>query len=159
MSQTLTPEDHESSTMVIIKAMEAREKYKAAETATFDAAANRAKQIKTIAGAVIFFASLIGGAAVTFKELQDKPTDAEVQEAIETTVAPVRVQAAKADENAAVMEEIRGDVERVKSVQDYQIEQSSWQGDVLQHVAEKKRSKPPPKPESLKKKERELLRK
>jgi hypothetical protein len=159
MPGTLTPEDHDGLTAALLAAIEAKDAQRAADSAILEAAASRAKNLKAIASAVLFFGTLIGGGAITFKELQDKPTKKEVHTIAEEHVEPVRAEALKVEDVAGDVEEIREDVETVKSVQDYQIEQSAWQGDVLQHVAEKKRTKPPPKPESLKKKERELLRK
>jgi hypothetical protein len=140
-------------------AMEALLNRRAADSMSLEKAAKRWDAAKVAVGAVLFFASLIGGAAVTFKELQDKPTKKEVHSIAEEHVEPVREEAHKVEAVAHDVEEIQEDVDSVKRVQDYQIEQAAWQGDVLQHVAEKKRTKPPPKPDSLKRKERELLRK
>ena len=51
----------------------------------------------------------------------------------------------------------REDVEDVRKVQRYTVEQGLWQADVLSHVAERKPGKPPPKPASLRELEREMV--
>ncbi len=146
----------------IVTYLDARENAKAADSATLAKAADRAKNLKAIAGAILFFGSIFAGAVLTFQELQDKPTLEDVLKVTETKVAPVREKATEVEavvsDVAGDVDEIKEDLDRVEQVQEYSLEQSAWQGDVLLHVAERKRTKPPAKPESLKKKERELLR-
>lgn len=145
----------------LLAALEWRDAQKAADSVSMDKVATRAKSLREIAVAAFFFASLVAGAVLTFKELQDKPTKVEVESAIEshktTEAHPVTQEATK--KLTTDVESIKEDVETVKEVQDYQIEQAAWQGDVLEHVAAKKRGPAPQKPESLKVKERKLLSK
>ena len=153
----LAPEMEDTVTALLM-AMEHRERQRAADSAVLESAAKKANSLKAIAAAVLFFGSLFAGAVVTFKELQDKPTTKEVHSIAETHVEPVRKEAHKVEDVAEDVDEIKEDLDRVEKVQDYSLEQSAWQGDVLIHVAERKRTKPPAKPESLKRKERELMK-
>lgn len=141
--------------------LEQRDRQKAADSVSLERTATRAKNLKEIAVAAFFFASLIAGGALTFKELQDKPTKHEVEQAVEHHATEEMHPATKevTQEISTDVESIKKDVETITKVQDYQIEHAAWQGDVLEHVAAKKRGKAPKKPESLKSKERELLRK
>jgi hypothetical protein len=155
MPGTLTPEDHEE----LIASVDALLRQRAADSVSLEVAAKRADSVKTIVGVVLFFGSMFAGAVLTFQELKAKPTVEEVDHAIDEKIEPVQKKANHVEDIEEDVDEIRKDLDRVEEVQDYSIEQSAWQGDVLQHVAERKRTKPPPKPESLKAKERKLLRK
>ena len=158
MPATLTPEDHEALTPAMVQAIAVNKKTESEDSAILAAVAARAKNIRTIVGAALAVIGFIVTGTLAVHELQAKPTTEQVNTAIEAKVAPVRAEAAKVNAVATDVENIREDVETIERVQDYQIEQSAWQADVLQHVAERKRTAPPPKPPSLKKKERELLR-
>jgi hypothetical protein len=158
MPATLTPEDHKALTTAMINAIGAQKKSEAEDSAILAAVAARAKNIRTIVGAALAVIGFIVTGTLAIHELQAKPTTEQVDTAIEVKIAPVRAEAARVNAVATDVENIREDVETIERVQDYQIEQSAWQGDVLQHVAERKRTAPPPKPASLKEKERELLR-
>ena len=161
MAATLTPEDREGLTADIVKALDAKKVTDAADSAVLAATAAKAKNIRTIVGAVVALVGLIAAGTLAVHELQEKPTTEQVDEAIEVRVSPLEgAYAVNAEADKAAKDDLRtlqADVDRVQSVQDYQIQNSAWQGDVLQHIAAKKRTKPPPKPESLKAKERELL--
>ncbi len=117
--------------------------------------AGRWESLKTIGSAGVFFVALIGGGAVTFQELQDKPTTEQVEHRIEESVAPVRALAVGVAEDLG---EVKTDLERVKDVQDYSLQNAAWQGEVLDHIAQRKKGKPTAKPETLKDTERDLLR-
>lgn len=110
----------------------------------------KADTIKQAAGALALFASVVAGGAVTLSKLEEKPTSDEVEDAIENKVAPVR-------EQAELVSELREEIEKIQKVQAYQIEKSAWQGDVLDHLAGRHRTPPPPKPATLRAKERELI--
>ena len=135
----------------LIDAMEGRE--------TADGVAKiaaRAVRVKEAVAAVLFLAALIAGGALTFRELQAKPTQAELRGTIKH-----HRQNEVHDQTAALetqTQQIKTTVERMQQVQGYLIESLAWQGDVLEHVANKRRGKPPAKPNSLKQKERELIR-
>ena len=161
MPATLTPEDHAGLTTAILEALEAREGMRAEDSAVLAAAAAKAKNIRTIVGAVVALGGLFGAGVLAVQELRDKPTTEQVETAIEVhKEAGAHPAAIVAGEGLREdVDKIREDVDQIERVQDYQIEHSAWQGDVLQHVAERKRTKPPAKPESLKRKQRELLRK
>lgn len=119
--------------------------------------AKRSRALKDIGATVLFFSALIAAGAVTVKELQEKPTLREVQDHVEEVIEPVREKVQEVDVMKADTKAIKKDIGRMKQVQDYQLEQSAWQGDVLEHMANKKKGKPPGKPSSLNEKERELL--
>lgn len=119
--------------------------------------AKRSRAWKDIGATVLFFSVLIAGGAVTVKELQDKPTLGEVQEHVENVVKPVREKVQEVDVMKADTKSIRKDVGRMKKVQTYQLEQGAWQDDVLEHMVNKTKGKPPEKPPSLRAKVRELL--
>ena len=117
---------------------------------------------KTIIGAVAFFGALGSGVVLTFAELQAKPTTDQVDDQIETVVAPVR---AKADDTEHEVDTVGDTVSDIKAtqarqgeVQSYLLEQMVWQGKVVQHIAQKKsRHEIPKKPPTLEAKEQKLL--
>lgn len=154
---TLDTKDHQVLTASIVAELDRMQMRRASDSAPMRAAARKVEQAKQIGGAVLFFSSLIAGGALTLRELQEKPTAKEVEHTIEEKVRPIREQAAKVDVLAGDLSGVKSDIGKVKDVQSYQIEQSAWQGDVLQHVAERKKTPPPPKPASLRAKERELI--
>ena len=121
--------------------------------------AAKAKNIRTIVASIVALVGLVSAGSIAVHELQQKPSREQVQADIESHNEADSHPATSAaiEANAKTTAEIQSDVETVKRVQDYQIEQAVWQGSVLQHVAERKRSRPPAKPESLIRKERELL--
>jgi len=111
--------------------------------------------VKDAVVAIVFFASLLGAAAVMFQRLAEKPTMREMEEAVETRVAPVeKVQS----EQAKTITTIESDVNRTKQVQEVVLEQNAYQGKVLEHIANKKRGDPPGKPKELERKETELMK-
>ena len=110
--------------------------------------------VMLVAGGVLF----VSAVTVGLVGLQAKPSTPDVESMIETTAVPIidrvkRVEAASED-----LAQVREDVDRIENVQDYLIEQSSWQGDILEHMAGRNLPDRLKKPESLKSKERELLR-
>jgi len=110
--------------------------------------------VMLVAGGVVFVSTVTVGLV----GLQAKPSTPDVESMIETTAVPIidrvkRVEAASED-----LAQVREDVDRIENVQDYLIEQSSWQGDILEHMAGRNLPDRLKKPESLKSKERELLR-
>ena len=88
-------------------------------------------------------------------------------------VASITIAAVEVHSKAAIVEDrvnrvevavedfsaVKKDVERIEDVQGYLIDASAWQGDILEHIAGGNRGRVPKKPETLKAKERELLRK
>jgi hypothetical protein len=159
MTATLTPEDHEALTASLATALRAARANEAEDSAILAAVAAKAKNIRTIVASIVALIGFVSAGSIAVHELHQKPSREQVQADIENHNAadshPTTSEAIEA--NAKTTAEIQSDVETVKRVQDYQIEQAVWQGSVLQHVAERKRSRPPAKPESLIRKERELL--
>jgi hypothetical protein len=159
MTATLTPEDHEALATSLSTALRAARANEVEDSAILAAVAAKAKNIRTIVASIVALVGLVSAGSIAVHELQQKPSREQVQADIEShneaDSHPATSSAIEA--NAKTTAEIQSDVETVKRVQDYQIEQAVWQGSVLQHVAERKRSRPPAKPESLIRKERELL--
>ena len=94
-------------------------------------------------------------------ELKAKPSNDQMHHAIELRVKPVEGIAAKNAEAVRRVEtdvtKVKDKVERIEDVQGYQLEQSAWEGDVLEHLGSKARGKAPSRPPELKEKERELI--
>ena len=123
-------------------------------SAELEKLAKRAVSIREIVGLIIVLIATISGGSITYMELKAKPTTGEVEATIEVTVEPIRK---TANETADKVDKLKPRVDRVEKVQGYQIESIAWQGDVIEHIGQKTPGKPPKKPESLKKQERELL--
>jgi hypothetical protein len=153
------PAPSDSTIAAILKAIKDHDKLVDKNSMTQWGAIKRVVVAKDVVVAVAFFLSMIGGAFLIFQDLRDKPSLPQVHEAIEHRVKPVD-ELTKA--NAESIEQVKEDVgsvkekiERIESVQDYQLEQSSWEGEVLEHLAG---SKGPRRPDGLKAKERELIK-
>ena len=149
----MTSEDHEKIAASVIAALDV------------DKIGKRARSVREIAGLVAAGVGFVATVTIGLVELQAKPDAPEVQELIREETARDREKAARVEERVANVEaaaedlsEVRRDVERIEDVQGYLIEQSSWQGDILEHIAGGNRGRAPKKPESLKARERELLR-
>jgi len=116
--------------------------------------AKRLIQLKDVALSVGFFASLIGGAFLIYQDLRSKPSTQEVESRIDSRATPI-------EESLESLESSHQDVsrklERVEEVQGFQLESQSWESEVLEHLGSKAPGKAPPRPESLKRAERELL--
>lgn len=127
---------------------------------------HKARSVREIVALVAGGISFVAAVTVGLVELQAKPNSPEVQELIREGTERHREKTARMDERINRVEvavedvaEVRKDVQRIEDVQGYLIEQSSWQGDILEHIAGGNRGRVPKKPETLKAKERELLRK
>jgi len=119
----------------------------------------RLREWGSLIQAVVFLTALGGGMFLVYFEI---PNRDEVHETIEERVVPIEefsknnaktIQ--KIDDD---VEEIQRDVKRAKDVQEVVLEQNAYQGKVLEHVANKKRGKPPSKPEGLEAKESDLMK-
>lgn len=112
---------------------------------------------KDVVMAVSFFGSLCYGAFVVFEEMRDKPTT----EDVEMMLIPVQDSVKENRENVIDLKDLMDDLDtklnRVQKVNDVVLENLTWQAEVLDHVANQRRGKPPAKPDSLKRSERELL--
>lgn len=149
----MTSEDHEKIAASVIAALDV------------DHLGKRARSVREIVALVVGGISFVAAVTVGIVELQAKPDSPEVQELIREGTERHREKTARMDERVNRVEvavedvaEVRRDVERIEDVQGYLFEQSSWQGDILEHIAGGNRGRAPRKPESLKAKERELLR-
>jgi len=150
----LSPEES-SLVGAITELIEQREKNAREDSRTNGKVLRRFVLVKDAVVAIVFFASLLGAAAVMFQRLAEKPTMREMEEAVETRVAPVeKVQS----EQAKTITTIESDVNRTKQVQEVVLEQNAYQGKVLEHIANKKRGDPPGKPKELERKETELMK-
>ena len=155
----LTPQE-DSLVAALIAKFDEREAVR--ETHAVEDSGAQWKTIKKLVAIkdVVMFVGLIGsvlyGAFVVLDELKAKPSNDDMHNAIEQRVQPVEEIATK---NANTVKRVESKVGRIEDVQGYQLEQSSWEGDVLEHIGSRKRGKAPPRPESLKNRERELLAK
>lgn len=117
------------------------------------------KEYVALGGSLV---AVIGVATAYIFEMDAKPTTEKVQEAIVENVAPVAAETkalkAGAEEMRGDISEIQHDIERIEKVQDLSMDNDVWQGDVLNHMATKKRGPVPQKPQRLRDKERELIR-
>jgi len=125
-----------------------------AEEYSLELTAKKAVSIKEGLVALGFFATLIGGGALTFAEMQAKPSTAEVERAIHLQVDPVRDRVAPVEESVEVL---TGNVERMQQLQEMQMQHAEWRADVEDCRARKSCKKPPPEPQSLKDKKRALM--
>lgn len=126
----------------------------------------KARSVREIAALVGGGVALVASVTIAAVEVQSKPNSPEVQELIREGTERHREKTARMDERINRVEvavedvaEVRKDVQRIEDVQGYLIEQSSWQGDILEHIAGRNLPDRLKKPDSLKAKERELLRK
>ena len=155
-------QEHEALLDAFEDRVRAREREQSDAWKQAEKLSRRGRTIKELIalGASVVTVIVIG--TVTVLELRAKPTDTEVDAAVEAAVAPVRSAEAKAEkrisDNETKVGQMATDIDRIKRVQDYQLENSAWQSEVLDHVAQKKKGKPSPKPEALKRKERQLIR-
>lgn len=117
-------------------------------------AAKKFLGIRDIVVAVGFFATLIGGGVLAFSELQDKPTDAEVEAAINAKVDPIIQRVGPLEDTAEVLTD---NVERMQSLQEMQMQHAEWRADVADCRARNSCKRAPPEPQSLKDKKRELM--
>jgi hypothetical protein len=125
----------------------------------------KARSVREIAALVGGAVALVATATITLFELQIKPGSPEVEEMIREGTERHREKTARVEERVNLVElatedlaTVKKDVEKIENVQDYLIQQSSWQGEILEHIAGGNRGRVPKKPETLKEKERELLR-
>ena len=126
----------------------------------------KARSVREITALIGGAVALVASVTIAAVEIQAKPDSPEVQELIREGTERDREKTARIDERVNRVEvavedfsEVRKDVQRIEDVQGYLIEQSAWQGDILEHIAGGNRGRVPKKPETLKAKERELLRK
>jgi len=97
------------------------------------------------------------GAGATFHELQSKPDRAEMREAIDSTRVKLEAKHEVYDAMGSRLESVEAAQERGKDLQEVLLLQADWQSDVLEHIASKRRGKPPAQPEELKDKRRRLM--
>ncbi len=138
--------DHEKIAASVIAALD------------LESVGKKARSVREIVGLSAAGVGFVATVTVGLVELQAKPSTPQVETMIESHTAPVVERVIKTEAAAEDLAEVRRDVERIEDVQGYLIEQSSWQGDILEHIAGGNRGRAPSKPESLKAKERELLR-
>ena len=100
---------------------------------------------------VVFVAT----AAIQYRELVSKPSADDVRESVDSAVKPLE---SAADDLHDRMEKVEGNLGRMQRVLEYQVEQSAWQSQVLDHIATKRKGRPPRKPARLLEMERELIR-
>ena len=158
----LTPSES-SLVDAFVGAMEARDLKRREDSNSEIRLVRKMIQWKDVGIALLFFGGLIAGGVVTFSELAGKPTVEQMHEAVEARVAPIEKMAEENVKSAEAIEtdvaKIEVKVDRIEDVQGYQLEQQAWEGTVLEHLGSKAKGKAPPRPEPLKAKERELLRK
>jgi hypothetical protein len=161
----LTPEQDSLVSAIIAKFDERDSQREEAQTESSGSQWSAIKKLVAIKDIVLFvglLGSLLYGAFVVLGELNAKPSNADMTKAIEVRVKPIEDIATK---NADSIEQIESDmtkvktkVDRIDQVQEVVLEQNSYQSKVLEHVANKKRGKPPAKPEGLETKETALMK-
>lgn len=123
--------------------------------------AGKARDWRAILGASVLALGLIGGAITTFVELDAKPTKEWVDTRVDEKLAPVKASTVatevKASEAAKTAAEAAREVEKALKRDQYMLQQMTWQGDVIEHLASKKRGKPTPKPSTLRDLEIDLI--
>jgi len=126
----------------------------------------KARSVREIAALVGGGVALVASITIAAVEVQSKPDSPEVESMIREGSEMDREKAAIVEDRVNRVEiavedfsAVKKDVERIEDVQGYLIDASAWQGDILEHIAGGNRGRVPKKPESLKAKERELLRK
>lgn len=129
------------------------EKEKAAEL-TIERAAKRFLSIRDIVMAVGFFIALIGGATVSFTQLREKPSKAEVSTAIDAKVNPLEQRVGPMEKTVKTM---GANMERVQKLQEMQMQHAEWRADVADCRARSSCKRAPSEPQSLKDKKRELM--
>ena len=127
---------------------------KARNALDLERTAKRFTSVKEVVIAIGFFGTLIGGGAVALTEIQAKPSEAEMHEAIDEKVDPVIKVVTPMQ---TTVTEIENDLDRVQDVQAIQLEQSDWQVEVANCRANKACKDVPSEPETLKTKKRELI--
>jgi len=147
----------EGQISVVLEALKRAEAAKAVNTDRVETVAQGFSSAKNIVAALGFFATLIGGAVVTFQELQAKPTQEDVVKLIKKETFLIEEKANQVETVKSQTASIQKDVDRIEDVLEYQIERDAWRDEVVDHRLTNKRGKPPAKPESLKRKERKLL--
>jgi hypothetical protein len=153
----LSPQE-KSLVAVVVEAAKQREVERSDQWAKLENIARRGRTIKELVVVVIAITTLVGTGAVFVSEIRDKPT----LEQVESLMAPVQdqINGNTQDVDAVRLDlgSITSDLKRVKQIQDYQLEQSAWQGEVVDHIGQRKAGKPPKKPATLKAKERDLIK-
>jgi len=126
----------------------------------------KARSVREIAALVGGGVALVASITIAAVEVQSKPNSPEVESMIREGSEMDREKAAIVEDRVNRVEvavedfsAVKKDVERIEDVQGYLIDASAWQGDILEHIAGGNRGRAPRKPETLKAKERELLRK
>lgn len=131
-----------------------RQQQVAASKLDMENAAKRFLSIRDIVMAVGFFAALIGGGTLTLSELQQKPSTAEMQQAINRRVDPIEDRVEPVERN---VDALTGNVERMQQLQEMQMQHAEWRADVADCRARKSCKRAPSEPQSLKDKRRELM--
>lgn len=151
----------EAITSAVIDAIQTRDREEtmrqqqaAASKLDMENAAKKFLSIRDIVMAVGFFAALIGGGTLTLNELQQKPSTAEMQQAISKRVDPVEDRVEPVERTVEVL---TGNVERMQQLQEMQMQHAEWRADVEDCRARKSCRKAPAEPQSLKDKRRELM--
>lgn len=126
----------------------------------------KARSVREIAALIGGGVALVASITIAAVEVQSKPDSPEVESMIREGSEMDREKAAIVEDRVNRVEiavedfsAVKKDVERIEDVQGYLIDASAWQGDILEHIAGGNRGRVPKKPETLKAKERELLRK
>ena len=132
----------------------ARHEREKADELNVERAAKRFLSIRDIVIAIGFFAALIGGASVTFAELQDKPSKIEVAASIDAKVGPLVKRITPVEKSVQVLTD---NVSRMQDLLEMQMQHADWRADVEDCRAQKSCKRAPKEPQSLKDKRRELM--
>jgi len=112
--------------------------------------------VRAVIGFIVAGVVFVGAAALQYNELRQKPSADDMRESITNAVAPLRERSSDIDARVGKIESSMGRMQRVLR---YQVEQSAWQSQVLDHIATRRRGAPPRKPARLLDLERELIQK
>jgi len=100
------------------------------------------KNIQAIISFAVTVCALIAAGVLGYQSLAEKPTRQEV----DVQMSQVRAETTAMQDT---LDKQGRQIERVMRVQDFQIEQSNWQGEVLDHIAQKQKSPVPSRPPRL----------
>ena len=110
---------------------------------------------RTIMMTAMGIVGVIVTATLGYMEVRAKPSMVEVEAGIDARVSPLQKRIVPVEETLSDMSE---NFDRMKRVQDVQLDQSAYHQKLLRHIGERKRGPLPPKPPELEAKELDLIK-
>jgi len=118
-------------------------------------AAAGAGSVRTIMMTSMGIVGVIVTATIGYTEVRAKPSTVEVEARIDARVSPLQKRIIPVEET---LSDMSSNFERMKRVQDVQLDQSAYHQLLLLHIGERKRGPLPPKPKALTAKEMDLIK-